>query len=61
MRRLALIAAVVAAAAVARGETRPRYGRKIVGSVLGQPASLDPVRARSHAEMQLAMLLYAPV
>lgn len=58
MRRLALIAAVVAAAAVARGETRPRYGRKIVGSVLGQPASLDPVRARSHAEMQLAMLLY---
>jgi len=43
---------------VARGETRPRYGRKIVGSVLGQPASLDPVRARSHAETQLAMLLY---
>lgn len=59
MRRVALIAVVVvAAAAVARGETRPRYGRKIVGSLLGQPASLDPVRVRSQAETQLAALLY---
>ncbi len=44
--------------AVAHGETRPRYGRKIVGSLLGQPASLDPVRVRSHAEAQVALLLY---
>lgn len=60
MRRLALIAAalVMAAGAVARGETRPRYGRTIVGSLLGQPASLDPVRVRSHAEAQLAALFY---
>jgi peptide/nickel transport system substrate-binding protein len=58
MKRLALIALLVAAAAVARGETRPRFGRKLVGSTLGQPASLDPVRVRSHAEAQLAMLLY---
>jgi peptide/nickel transport system substrate-binding protein len=41
-----------------RGETRPRYGRKIVGSTLGQPATLDPVQVESHAEAQLAMLLY---
>jgi ABC-type transport system substrate-binding protein len=58
-RRVALaVAAVVAAAGVARGETRPRYGRKLVGATLGQPATLDPVRARSHAEAQLALLLY---
>ncbi|HEU5059836.1 MAG TPA: ABC transporter substrate-binding protein [Kofleriaceae bacterium] len=58
MRRLALLAVLVGALGSAHGETRPRYGRKIVGSLLGQPASLDPVRARSHAEAQLATLLY---
>ncbi len=52
------VAAIALAGAVARGETRPRYGRKIVGSVLGQPASLDPVRVKSQAEAQLAVLLY---
>ena len=57
-RRAAIVAAMVAAGAVAHGETRPRYGRKIVGALLGEPASLDPVRARSQAETQAAMLLY---
>ena len=58
MRRLACIALLVGAFGTAHGETRPRYGRKIVGSLLGQPASLDPVRVKSHAEAQVAMLLY---
>ena len=58
MRRLAFTAVLVGALGSAHGETRPRYGRKIVGSLLGEPASLDPVRARSHAEAQAAMLFY---
>jgi len=52
------MAVLVGALGSAHGETRPRYGRKIVGSLLGEPASLDPVRAKSHAEAQAAMLLY---
>ena len=53
-RRIAVTATLVAAFGNAHGETRPRYGRKIVGSMLGQPATLDPVRVKSHAEAQLA-------
>ncbi len=58
MRRLALTVTLVAAFGNAHGETRPRYGRTIVGSTLGQPATLDPVRVKSHAEAQLVALLY---
>ncbi len=58
--RLALIAAVVllAAPAAATAETRPGYGGELVGSVLGEPASLDPVAARAPAEVAVVGLLF---
>jgi len=49
---------VAVAAGEAGAETRPRYGRDLVGSLLGRPATFDPVEARSHAELQLVALLY---
>lgn len=42
----------------ARAETRPRYGGSVDATLLGAPASLDPVLARSHAEVSLAGLLF---
>ncbi|HTE52074.1 MAG TPA: ABC transporter substrate-binding protein [Kofleriaceae bacterium] len=64
MRRGPAIGAVIAAlaataiAAPARAETRPRYGRALVGTLLGRPTTFDPVEARSHAEAQLVLLVY---
>ncbi|MBK7537383.1 MAG: hypothetical protein IPI49_18840 [Myxococcales bacterium] len=46
------------AASPARAETRPRYGGSVAAALLGAPASLDPVAARSHAELSLAGLLF---
>ncbi len=54
--RLTLVALLVAS--VARGESRPGYGGKLVGSLLSQPTTLDPLLASSHAEVTLVGLLY---
>jgi peptide/nickel transport system substrate-binding protein len=48
----------LAAAAPARAETRPRFGRALIGALLGRPATFDPVEARSHAEVQVVGLVY---
>lgn len=58
IRSVCVIAAVAAAAAPARGERRPGYGGKVVGSLIGEPASLDPAHASSHAEISMVGLLY---
>lgn len=58
---VALFAAALAsssARSVAFAETRPRYGGVIEAALLGAPATLDPVLARSHAEVSLAGLLF---
>jgi ABC-type transport system substrate-binding protein len=51
-------AAAVLVASLAHAETRPHYGNAIEGSLLGAPASLDPVFAQSHAELTIAHLVY---
>jgi ABC-type transport system substrate-binding protein len=43
---------------LARAETRPRYAGTLDASLLGAPASLDPLLAQSHAELTVAHLLY---
>lgn len=45
-------------APAARAETRPRYGGSVEAALLGAPATLDPVLARSQAEVSLAGLLF---
>jgi peptide/nickel transport system substrate-binding protein len=64
-RRAGLLAATVAllaasgfSAGAARAETRPRYGGSVEAALLGAPATLDPVLARSQAEVSLAGLLF---
>ena len=58
--RLATALAVVAAVAAtpARAETRPPYGGTVTGALLGEPATLDPVHARTHAEVTLVSLVF---
>jgi peptide/nickel transport system substrate-binding protein len=55
IRQLALACAVVAAA---HGESRPAYDGDVVGSLLGEPATLDPVMARSESEITLVGMLF---
>ncbi|MEM9491437.1 MAG: ABC transporter substrate-binding protein, partial [Myxococcota bacterium] len=58
---LALSALVVAAAgrgAPASAESRPAYGGTVVAGLLGQPVSVDPLTADSHAEVTLVSLLF---
>ena len=50
-----LLACVVS---LAHAETRPRYAGKIEGSLLGAPAVLDPVSARSHAELTVVGFVF---
>jgi ABC-type transport system substrate-binding protein len=58
-RRLARAAlATCAIAAVAHAETRPSYGGDVVASLLGEPATLDPVAARSVSEITLTGLVF---
>ncbi len=59
----ALVAAVVAIPSpgprgVLAAETRPPYGGQITATLLGEPAHLDPVAARTHAELTLASLVF---
>jgi ABC-type transport system substrate-binding protein len=63
MARLApiLAAALWLAASAARdaaAEARPPYGGEVTASLWGEPASLDPVLARSESEIALAGLLF---
>ena len=57
-----LLAAALCALALApppaAGEGRPRYGGAAVGSLLGEPASLDPVAVRAHADAAVVGLLF---
>lgn len=57
---LALVPAVVepGAGSAARAESRASYGGTLVGSLTGEPTSLDPVLARSHAEVTLVGLVF---
>jgi ABC-type transport system substrate-binding protein len=56
--RVATVVAAVGLAAAAHAETRPGYGGAVVGTLLGEPASLDPIAARSHAEVTVAGLVF---
>jgi peptide/nickel transport system substrate-binding protein len=58
---VALAAAAIAlapAVAPVRAEGRASYGGALIGSLTSEPATLDPTRARSHAELTLAGLLF---
>ena len=57
MNRMVL-ACVLGLALDAHGETRPRYGGSIEGTLLGAPSTLDPLAARSHAELTVAGLVF---
>lgn len=54
---LALVATWLGATDV-RAESRPRYGGTIEATLLGAPATLDPVLARSHAEITATGLVF---
>ncbi len=41
-----------------RAETRPAYGGSVTASLLSEPVTLDPVAARSHAEVVLGSLVF---
>lgn len=59
--RAAAVVAIAALAAPARpiaAETRPGYGGEVVASLLGEPATLDPVTARGEAEITLTALVF---
>jgi peptide/nickel transport system substrate-binding protein len=56
-----IVAALLAALLLpgtALAEGRPRYGGSVTGTLLGRPASLDPLRARGHAEVTVAGLVF---
>jgi ABC-type transport system substrate-binding protein len=69
MRQVALACAVTGfaglasdwaacAARTAQAESRPEYNGNVVGSLLGEPATLDPVMARTEAEISLVGMLF---
>lgn len=55
---LALAFGLGIGAADVRAESRPRYGGNVEATLLGAPATLDPVQARSHAEVTVAGLVF---
>jgi ABC-type transport system substrate-binding protein len=50
--------ALVCVAGLAQAETRPRYAGTIEATLLGGPATLDPVAARTHAEITAVGLVF---
>ncbi|HSD89367.1 MAG TPA: ABC transporter substrate-binding protein [Kofleriaceae bacterium] len=52
------IAFLLATATLAHGESRPRYGGTVEATLLGAPASLDPIAARTHAEVTVVGLVF---
>lgn len=53
---LAVVACMIPRAGSA--ETRPKYGGAVEATLLGAPATLDPVQARTHAEVTVAGLVF---
>lgn len=53
-----MLALAGAATTPAPAETRPGYGGALIGSLLSEPVEIDPVRARTHAEVTLVTLLF---
>jgi len=61
MRRVQLVGAalaVLACTALARAESRPRYGGAVEGSLLGAPVVVDPPLAQGHAELTSVGLVF---
>lgn len=56
--RLILVAAALLFTTPAMGEGRPGYSGAAVGTLLGEPASFDPVAVRSHADAAVVSLLF---
>jgi ABC-type transport system substrate-binding protein len=56
LKRAPLVLCLVAA--LAHAETRPRYAGTIEATLLGAPATLDPVAARTHAEITAVGLVF---
>jgi MarR-like DNA-binding transcriptional regulator SgrR of sgrS sRNA len=54
---LVLVALLLGPARV-RAEARPAYGGEAVATLLGEPVHVDPVQARSHAEVTLVGLVF---
>jgi ABC-type transport system substrate-binding protein len=57
VKRAALLIAV-AFAGDAHGESRPRYGGNVEATLLGAPSALDPIAARSHADVTATGLVF---
>ena len=55
---LLLVLAVALAPAVARAEARPAYGGAATATLLGEPVHVDPIAARTHAEVTLVGLVF---
>lgn len=55
---IAALAAPPHLARPALAESRPAYGGDIIGSLLSEPIHLDPLLAKSHAELTLVTLLF---
>ena len=55
---LVIAAVALSAPSVARAEARPPYGGELIASLLGEPATLDPVLAQGGAELSLAAMLF---
>lgn len=53
-----LIAILAVATTLAHAETRPDYGGTVTATLLGEPVSLDPVDARTHAEVTVVGLVF---
>ncbi|MEO8703705.1 MAG: ABC transporter substrate-binding protein [Kofleriaceae bacterium] len=49
---------LVVLAGVAHAETRPDYAGKVEASLLGAPATFDPVAAQTHAEITVSELVF---
>ena len=58
MRVMRMIVLVAWVATLAHAETRPRYGEKLEGSLLGAPVALDPVAAQAHADLTVVGLVF---
>lgn len=56
MRAMPLV--LVAAIAIAHGETRPRYGDTVEAALLGAPVTLDPIAAQTSAELTVVGLVF---
>jgi peptide/nickel transport system substrate-binding protein len=52
------LAALLLAPARLHAEARPSYGGEAVATLLGEPVHVDPIQARSHAEVTLVGLVF---